>query len=568
MTQQSTKKEYSSFVAGIVTEAGPLTFPENASLDEANCVLNRDGSRQRRLGMDFEEDFVLRTATVVNNDAVASFRWKNVANDADIQFAVVQVGDHLFVFDANGSPSISAKFVASIDISIYTLGKSVIGTASGNGYFFVTGGITSPFYLSYNTATKVVTLTPFTIKIRDTFGIEDSPLDVDDQPTSLSVEHQYNLLNQGWTSALITQYHAGVGRFPSNAQQWFLGKDAEDNFDPALLNKQDFGTTPAPKGRFVIDAFSRSISRVNQTGLAVPSDQETGYPRVVEFAFERIWFSGIKSRYNGASEFNPNYTGFVFYSRTLRSAQDFGKCYSEADPTSEVDSELVDTDGGYVNIPEAGQIYGLKQKGSSMVVFAEHGIWEIAGGEYGFTGTTHQVIKLSEFGVLSATSIVDAESVMLYWNKGGIYLISPDEATGRLSSINITEKTIQTLYNSISKAAKTHAVGTFDPINRRVSWMYSDAESYDGVVYKNKYTKELVLDLVLNAFYKNTISAHSFPSPYIAGYLETPDFLLNIDGVRTRGDSVTKYLTIQYINQPANEAAVTFSYYRDPTFRD
>src|SRR5688572_1599761 len=126
MTQQSTKKDFSSFVKGLITEAGaltfpenasqersalrPQTFPENASLDEANCVLNRDGSRQRRLGMDFEDDFVLRTVTVLADDAVASFRWFNAANDVDNQLAVVQAGKKLLIFDAS-EPSISASYL-------------------------------------------------------------------------------------------------------------------------------------------------------------------------------------------------------------------------------------------------------------------------------------------------------------------------------------------------------------------------------------------------------------------------------------------------------------------------
>jgi hypothetical protein len=44
------KLEFNTFVKGIITEAGPLTYPDGASLDEANFVLNRDGSRQRRFG--------------------------------------------------------------------------------------------------------------------------------------------------------------------------------------------------------------------------------------------------------------------------------------------------------------------------------------------------------------------------------------------------------------------------------------------------------------------------------------------------------------------------------------
>ena len=57
-TTQATK-DYNTFVRGIITEANALTYPENASIDEENFVLNKDGSRQRRLGMDFEADYTL-----------------------------------------------------------------------------------------------------------------------------------------------------------------------------------------------------------------------------------------------------------------------------------------------------------------------------------------------------------------------------------------------------------------------------------------------------------------------------------------------------------------------------
>lgn len=571
MTQQSTKKEYNSFIAGIITEAGPLTFPENASLDEANFVLNRDGSRQRRLGMDFESDYTLRPITLMADQAVASFRWFNVANDTDIQFAVVQAGTKLLVFKIDAvNPSISAHLIATINIALYTTGKEVVGTASGMGYFFVTGGVTNPFYLSYNVATNTVTLTPYQILIRDTFGVNDGT-DVNTAVAGLSATHRYNLLNQGWTDALINQYMAISGGFgPVNSQQWFVGKNADEVFDPALLGKFDFGATPAPKGRFIIDAFSRSVSRLTASGVAgLDTDQETGYPTCVAFGFERVWHAGMQSKYSGASEFNPNFTGFVFYSRTLRGTKDFGQSYSDADPTSEIDSELVDTDGGYVNIPESGQIHKLVQKGSSMLVFAEHGIWEIAGGDIGFTGTQHQVVKLTSFGVMSASSIVDAENAVLYWNRGGIYVLAPDPQSGRLMATNVTEKTIQSYYNDIDMHAKKYATGSFDPINRRVQWLYnSEGDTYDGVTYRNRYTKELVFDLVLGAFYPNTISQITgVTTPYMAGYVETPDFLLRQEGVRTRGDSVTKYLVIQYLSAP-NSAAVTFGYYRDGTFRD
>jgi hypothetical protein len=57
MARQTSVLEINKFILGLVTDANPLTFPENASLEEENFVLNIDGSRRRRLGMDYEESF-------------------------------------------------------------------------------------------------------------------------------------------------------------------------------------------------------------------------------------------------------------------------------------------------------------------------------------------------------------------------------------------------------------------------------------------------------------------------------------------------------------------------------
>ena len=70
--------EFNTFVKGLITEAGPLTYPEGASLDESNFVLNRDGSRQRRFGIQFEDGGTPRAATSIETDDVlASFQWSN-----------------------------------------------------------------------------------------------------------------------------------------------------------------------------------------------------------------------------------------------------------------------------------------------------------------------------------------------------------------------------------------------------------------------------------------------------------------------------------------------------------
>ena len=560
----STKKEYTTFVKGLVTEAGPLAFPENASFDEENCVLNRNGSRQRRLGMDFEEGFSLRSTTIGATTALSSHRWENVANNAEFQFAVVQTGNVLQVFDAN-AVGISNSPITTLTLAGWDAAAE-IQTANGSGYLFLTNGKNDPAYLAFNPATNTVSFGSIALLIRDVFGV-DAGLAVDARPTSLTAAHDYNLRNQGWPSAQISAYFTGTSTFPANNQQWFVGKDTADNFQAALLNKQDFGTTPAPKGRFVINAFTRSTSRNTITGLTTPTDVENGRPSSVAFAFERVLYAGIESSVLATSLTQPNMTGYVFYSRTVRTPSDFGVCHPEADPTSEFDSELVDTDGGFINIPSSGRIYKLMAKGNSILVFAEQGVWAITGDDGGFRATSNQVVKLTDFGVVGANTIVGIESGAMYWNRGGIYAIQPSDAGG-LGTNNITETTIQRFYNSITLPAKRTAKGTYDPVNRRVMWMYNGDPAYTGTSFKNRYDRELVLDTVLGAFYKHRISTLAEPSPYIAGYVECPDLLRRQAGVATEFDSVTKYLTVQFINQNTGSAAITFSYYRNSVFRD
>ena len=59
MSRAETAKIYRTFVKGLITEASPLTYPENASIDEDNMILYRKGNRSRRLGIDFESGYSL-----------------------------------------------------------------------------------------------------------------------------------------------------------------------------------------------------------------------------------------------------------------------------------------------------------------------------------------------------------------------------------------------------------------------------------------------------------------------------------------------------------------------------
>lgn len=562
MALQSENREYNNFIRGIVTEANPLTFPENASIDEANFVLNFDGSRQRRLGIDLEAGYTATAVPSMTSAAigVSCHEWKNAGNTVANQFAVVQVGDKLLVYNADAD-AISSSLIATIDASSVIIDETKeIQAASGMGFFFFASGSGNTAALEYVGTT--VTLRAINMKIRDFFGVYDG-LTVDNRPASLSNAHKYNLFNQGWDTAKNSAVFSNRGSYPSNAEIWYVAKNADDDFAPARLTKTDFGTSAAPKGRYIIDAFDRSTSRTAVSGISgLASDIETSRPACVEFFQQRIWYAGLNGSAVTLTDTSPSMQGFVFYSRIIRTPQDFGQCHPDTDPTSEIDNEPSAVDGGYLNIPDSGQIYKLVPLLDMLIILAQNGVWAITGGDSGFSGVEQQVQKISDFGCVSGSAAVKTETSVLYWSDSGIYMIGSGE--GGLAVENISKKTVHKLFSDIPKANKKHAVGNYDPINKRVSWLYSSDLAYDGTNYKFRFDTELLLDASLGAFYKNTISTLTTgTSPYLAGQLTTPDLI----NAGTLGSSSTKYLTIWYeVGSPIPNVA--FSHYWNRQFVD
>lgn len=560
MAIQTANKEYNTFVKGIITEANALTFPENASIDEANFVLNRDGSRQRRLGMDLEDGYTATAVPSMTSAAigVSCHEWINAGNTVANQFAVVQVGDKLLVYNASAS-AISSDLIATIDASSVIVDETkLIQSDCGMGFFFFTSGTGAPAVLEYVGTT--VSLRTIDIKIRDFFGVYDG-LAVDNKPATLSDAHKYNLYNQGWSSARNTSVFSNRGSYPANSEIWYVAKNSTDDFAPGKLDKTDFGTSAAPRGRYIIDAFARSASRTSQSGVTVVTDTETSRPECVGFFQQRVFYAGLDGKQVSRTDTAPSMQGFVFYSRIIRTPQDFGQCHSDADPTSEIDNSIAEPDGGYINIPDSGKIYKLIPLNDTLYVFAQNGVWALRGGDSGFNAVEQQVQKVSDFGVVSGTSVVKTEDAIMYWSKAGIYYMAAQQ--GEIAAKNVSEATIQSLFTTLPKVAKEFATGHYDAINRQVSWLYSASPDYDGVSYKFNYDTELVLDTTLEAFSKNTISTLSGTTPYVAGYLTTPDLI----NAAELGSSTTKYLTLYY-ESGSSIPYITFAHYRDKDFID
>jgi len=541
-----TEKVYRSFIKGLITEANPLTFPENASIDENNFVLNRDGSRSRRLGIDYEDNYALTatgfTAAQLATGKQSFHRWDTPSGNTTVSIGVVRINDKLWFLDLlkntpsanllNGGNSITLAGLSNADIET---------TVINNRFIIVSKELSKPVVLSYNSTTNTVSQTTITISVRDIWGIDDG-LSIDNRPANLSNTHKYNLRNQGWNPTISTVSGADaidytktiLGSFPSNADVWTLGKISNpgsgdyEKYDPNVLKKNSTSNYQVARGSYIIDAFTRGTDRTSVSGISsLPLDQETNSITTVASYAQRLFYSGINSIVSGGDSRSPNYSGYIFFTQVIQSQDQLGKCHQVADPTDPSINDLVASDGGSIQIPDATQIIKVVSSQSSLLVFAENGVWEVYGDTGGFIATSFQVSKVSPNGVSNPRSIVNVGGNFVYWSKAGIYLLSPDAGSGRFSAQSISLTSIQSLYLNIPDLGKNNCRGFYDEKENRVRWMYNDSPSYSTDNYINRYTKELVLDLTLQAWYTNTISSLASNSPAITDYIEVPGYAVS-----------------------------------------
>lgn len=542
---KGTEKLYRTFIKGIITEASPLTYPENASIDEDNFVLNRDGSRSRRLGIDYELDYYLKAtglgASTITSGKQSFHKWESPGGDTTVSIGVIRIADRLWFIDLL-TTNPSANFLNGGNyITLTGLNKADIDTAVINNSLIVSSSdLDAPILLTYDVTAQTVSQEEITLKVRDIWGVDDG-LELTERPTTLSNEHKYNLRNQGWSDKITNAngskdalpfLFSDKGYYPSNSDLWTLGKvtnissDDYDKFDRGLFDRSAVYTGLAPKGSFIIDAFNRGNSRMTLSDVTtgLPTDQETGNISTVASYAGRIFYSGVTSNVLDRDDRSPNYSGYIFFSQVITENSKLGFCYQDADPTSPDISDLIDTDGGTIQIPECSRIVKIIPSRTSLLVFAENGVWEIFGDTNGFVATSFQVSKITTFGTSNAKSVVNIGGTFIYWAKAGIVLLRQDDASGRYIAQNLSLTTIQTLYLGISELGKQYCKGFFDERENRVRWLYNDTDTYSTDNSINRYNRELVYDVTLNSFYTNTISNLVSNSPYVVDYIDIPGY--------------------------------------------
>lgn len=552
--RQLSQKVVNTFVRGLVTERGELTFPPDASVDELNCDLRREGFRRRREAVAIETSNSLSTFTTATSDLIWNGTWLNVGGVNDKEYEVVQVGAKLYFYDKVDAPFSGSEVTGqNVDLSAFEFaGSEGVSNfrcqfASLNGLCVVANPAMDTVFLKEDQTTGNITATKIDIFTRDFLYLSDRQELLEElSPDSAADEkRKYDTYNSGWVGekgdAALNSYIASEGAYPALNLPWFSGKDANGDFNVVNWNQIQAGSTLMGNGHFILDFFNKNRNKKGLTTIA-PDTEPSRFQTVAAFS-GRIFYAGLRSSLN---------SGTILFSRQLDALSNstsvdssgLGECYQVNDPTSEELSDVLDTDGGSIRIQEAYNIRKLHVFNNSLFIFAENGVWQIKGIDDVFRATSFSVAKLTGVGIDGEQSFCSANGIPFWWSEFGIHTIGFDQQSFQAAENNISIDTIQTFFDAIDLDKRREVISKYDPINQRIFWLYPS----DGETVKSKYNKVLVLDIPLQAFYPWTISDQESDTNYVVGMIyytgigstqETFDVFSSGDDVTTSaGDDV------------------------------
>jgi hypothetical protein len=480
-------------------------------------------------------------------------------------------------FTISGSLDVFAVFgvneqtyVSDTEDAFEAVARRRCSFSSGLGYMFVVHPFCEPFFIEYDSGDDNIVVTEISIEARDFERLEDG-WGVSTRPDDLDELHRYNIYNQGWYATGIKakettpdtdngpnvqvkdQFAIVRSEYPSNSDIWWLWKNSQERYDPSIETFAQL-STPAPNGHYLYSAFQTNRRTATNAVIDVPEKSSGAFrPSSTAFFASRVWYSGVN-----IEGFSSN----IYFSKLIEGKQDFGKCYQEADPTSESLSDLQEIDGGVIVIPDVVKVTGLLPIGRYLLVFATNGIWAISGSQGGFKANDYSIQKIGASPVNSPNSIVLAESQPFWWSRSGIYTILIDPNSGELTVENISDLTIKTLVLSVPADNVEFIRGSYNSTDRTIQWLYRTSEALEDI-QNYQYNKILVHDTASKSFYTHSIEESS---AFISGALNTTkstyDPLSSDDAAST-----TTYIVTGDFGE-SDARAITMAKFKDSTFKD
>ncbi len=518
--QNLNQRTVNNLIKGLITESAELTFPEGASIDELNCSLSRDGSRSRRLGATFENGYALSSFTVNEDEAFTVGEWTNPGGITGLTFMVLQTGATLRFYNSGAVPYSDQEQSFTIDLTPYQISGGNISLSKCQfaviaSALVVASEAINTLYFTFDGSS--ITTTEINFRVRDFDWISDVCDLIEKIPLAeVTTARKYDTMNTGWSGnsgttrvssdilniqnliggagqTALEEYITGREAWPPLTHPWYSGKNSNGNFNLDEWEKVYSGSSLIGNGHFILDFFNKDRNTVSSL-TGIPTEVETSRFRAVASYAGRMFYAGLGTGKN---------SGKILYSRLVESLKEsdsctiIGECYQQNDPTSEYFSDLLETDGGVINIPDAYNIKKLYTHNQYLYVFAENGVWVLSGPDNKFSASSYYVSKVSNVGIYSPMSFVSAEGVPFWWSKYGIHTFAYDETSGFPVEQNMSINTIQTFWDGIDTNAKNYVTAAYDRVNKQIFWMFPS----NGETNLNKKNRILILDIPLQAFY-------------------------------------------------------------------
>lgn len=316
MPKQGQRAEVNTFIQGLITEASPLNFPPNASKDELNFMLNRDGTRNRRPGIkaDTLKSITSNVNSTYNSAAINCFVWEGVNGNSDIEFLAVQAGSVVQFFNLTSSGELSGALIGSLTLTFSPTQR--FSFASANGRLVIAGGAAEIYSIQYSAGTFTPTIRR--LKVRDLWGVAETDVgmeaDPSIRPSTLSNSHRYNLQNQSWgiprkdrDGALVnpvSHYFSSLAKYPSNTEVVWTGLqfqpvEIQTTSTPGAIHAIATNISGAPGTNTttttvdpVTGEYTTTIETTNGTPMESTTDITSGAPtvdRTVNDPYERMF---------------------------------------------------------------------------------------------------------------------------------------------------------------------------------------------------------------------------------------------------------------------------------------
>ena len=607
MPRATLDKNYFSQTTGKITEASPLLYPQGSLVDSSNVEVDFTGVIKRRKGLSMDSLDVDPIDSSQDFDTLYcdSYLWEAPSKTNTEAILVVSFIVHntsvvpdtydLYVtfYDASKEDTAGNRYNQIIKLASQS-GETTdlsLSITSAKGRLFIASNVQdtpdssvpfSSYYIDFDPEKAVGSQFEshkIEFKVRDTIGALPNGFPRND---TINDEKRYDNINSGWPYDSVNYSSTVNGTSSGNDISWEAFKKATGLFssgDPSSKNiypssadvfssfKDDRGyivsdfiksnpeaTGLSARGKYILplwtDATQDDISTVYSANVlplintysfkGSVGDASNAAPTCIEF------FQGHLC-YAGATCVKTSLRNAVLVSQSLTTVDKAGAIHSVNDPTKDISSSPLDTDGGVIRLDGVESILSIKVIGSYLIVFATNGVWVISGSlDSIFTVNNVNIGKISDEGIASPQSVVSYKGALYFWSTSGIYSISTSSGVGGPVVTDLTESTIQSDYNSITLLQKKYCKGAVDSLNRKIYWIYNTNYKKETDIIYN-FNEMLILDLRSRGFYKYSISTsnegpfiHSiYLSPYITQEVISEEVTVSSNSVTVLGEKVT-----------------------------